>query len=216
MTRIIVFSVLCLAVFATLAQADPWIGQKVYWRDGARLMFGDQEVAWDRVPAPAVVQKVENNWLWIGQAWLRESDALTVDQKLELDSEAIRRQPRSPALWASRGNEYNEKGQFDDAIRDFNQAIELDPRLQRAWLQRGIAWQGKGQYQSALQDYCELANWRVAGWIDTLAASYAEKGDYDAAVKWATKAAALEPATSEFQDHLALFQSHKPLREAAK
>jgi hypothetical protein len=50
--------------------------------------------------------------------------------------------------------------------------------------------------------------------VDTLAAAYAEIGDYDNAIKWETKyleSLSLSPSdASDGQARLALYQSHQP------
>ncbi|HET6883620.1 MAG TPA: tetratricopeptide repeat protein [Pirellulales bacterium] len=64
---------------------------------------------------------------------------------------------------------------------------------------------------------CELTEWKVADFVDTLAAAYAEKGDFDAAVKWQTKAIELGNARPtlkcEAEKRLELYRAHKPCRE---
>ena len=51
--------------------------------------------------------------------------------------------------------------------------------------------------------------------LDTLAAAYAEAGDFPKAVKWAEKAVEFAPKElkGELQSHLDLFKAHKPYRE---
>ncbi len=67
---------------------------------------------------------------------------------------------------------------------------------------------------------CELTNWKIAGYVNTLAAAYAEAGDFDSAVKWQKEAINLltkeEPAgrRAEFEARLKLYQSGKPYRDA--
>ena len=68
---------------------------------------------------------------------------------------------------------------------------------------------------------CELTNWQNANYVDTLAAAYAEAGDFNSAVKWQTKAIDLlkeqdEPAQRvEFESRLQLYQSGEPYHEDA-
>jgi WD40 repeat protein len=67
---------------------------------------------------------------------------------------------------------------------------------------------------------CEVTNWKNADYVNTLAAAYAEVGDFDSAVKWQKEAINLltekEPSNwqAEFEERLKLYQSGKPYREA--
>ena len=67
---------------------------------------------------------------------------------------------------------------------------------------------------------CEQTNWKNADHVNTLAAAYAEVGDFDSAVKWQKEAVNLltekEPSNqhAEFEERLKLYQSGKPYREA--
>ena len=51
------------------------------------------------------------------------------------------------------GNDYAKKGQYDQAISDFNKALEISPRDAKAYSNRGIAYKKKGQYDQAISDY---------------------------------------------------------------
>jgi eukaryotic-like serine/threonine-protein kinase len=67
---------------------------------------------------------------------------------------------------------------------------------------------------------CKLTNWKNAGYINTLAAAYAEAGDFDSAVKWQKEAINLltgkEPAEwrTGFDERLKLYQSGNPYHES--
>jgi predicted Zn-dependent protease len=67
---------------------------------------------------------------------------------------------------------------------------------------------------------CKLSEWKEANWVDTLAAAYAEAGDFDSAVKWQKEAINLltekEAAKwqAEFEERLKLYQSGKPYHES--
>jgi tetratricopeptide (TPR) repeat protein len=67
---------------------------------------------------------------------------------------------------------------------------------------------------------CKLTNWKNADYINTLAAAYAEAGDFGSAIKWQKEAINLltekEPAEwrAEFDERLKLYQLGKPYRES--
>jgi tetratricopeptide (TPR) repeat protein len=65
---------------------------------------------------------------------------------------------------------------------------------------------------------CELTNWKNAGFLDTLAAAYAEAGDFDEAIKWQNEAIKLlsqegEGPPPNMEKRLKLYQSGQPYRE---
>jgi tetratricopeptide (TPR) repeat protein len=65
---------------------------------------------------------------------------------------------------------------------------------------------------------CELTNWENAAFVDTLAAAYAESGDFDSAVKQQRKAIELlseedEGPRADMEERLKLYQSGKPYRQ---
>lgn len=66
---------------------------------------------------------------------------------------------------------------------------------------------------------CELTEWERAADLDTLAAAYAEAGDFDEAVRWQTKALALplgESLKKSAEERLELYRDHQaPPRQVA-
>ena len=62
----------------------------------------------------------------------------------------------------------------------------------------------------------ELTNWKDEQVLSTLAAAYAESGDFAAAVRWQQRALELHAATGVStkadQDRLALYKAGKPYR----
>ncbi len=62
---------------------------------------------------------------------------------------------------------------------------------------------------------CELTGWGDSTYLDTLAAAYAEVGDFDAAVKWQSKAIELlknPQEKSDFESRLKLYREKKAYR----
>ena len=57
--------------------------------------------------------------------------------------------------YVNRGVEYNNKGDYDRAIADYNEAIPLDPKDPHARNDRGESYRHKGDYDRAIVDYTE-------------------------------------------------------------
>ena len=65
---------------------------------------------------------------------------------------------------------------------------------------------------------CELTQWKDYVWFDTLAAAYAEAGDFENAVKWQQKAVDMadERWEEEFRSRLDLYKVGKPYHQEPK
>lgn len=64
---------------------------------------------------------------------------------------------------------------------------------------------------------CELSDWAFPEYVDTLAAAYAEAGDFEEAVRWQKKAVdeGAPHYQQQFAERLALYESGEPYREDA-
>jgi len=102
-------------------------------------------------------------WL-VTPAWAQWTDeaqkcAETTDPNLAFDlcTRAIQSGALSgPALamtFNNRGNAYQTKSQYQQAIQDYNEAIRIDPDSALAYNNRGSAFQHMGNYERAIQDY---------------------------------------------------------------
>jgi tetratricopeptide (TPR) repeat protein len=126
-------------------------------------------------------------------------------------------------------------GQFAEAINDYERAIALDTPLLAEMPQKvssalleslnGLAWiratcpndalrEGRRAVEYATRA-CELTAWSDRGTFDTLAAAYAEAGNFESAVKWQLKAReqASQEETVDFQARLELYRARTPYRE---
>ena len=87
----------------------------------------------------------------------------------------------------------------------------------RAWLFATCADDKFRDGKQAVEDAtmaCELTKWKNGTFFDTLAAAYAERGDFKRAVQWQTKAYAFAPETEkpDYQSRLDLYKSGQPYR----
>jgi tetratricopeptide (TPR) repeat protein len=59
----------------------------------------------------------------------------------------------SAEAYNDRGVAYGRKGQYDQAIADYNKAIEINPRGAMTYKNRGSAYYHKGQIDKGISDF---------------------------------------------------------------
>lgn len=136
--------------------------------------------------------------------------------------EAICLSPASPTPYLRRAEARCSVGDFAGAITDFKQVIKLEPANSYALAQ--LATVLSSSWDARLRDgkearklataACKASSWRDWHSLASLACAYAECGDFEAAVKWATKARELAPDShkSYMEKGLKLYRAHKPCR----
>lgn len=139
-------------------------------------------------------------------------------------NEAIRLKPGA-RVYAARCDMHRELRNYDHAVQDCSQSIRLDPKYSPA--HNRLAWilstAGDAQYRDGKKAIehalmaCELTQWNNVATVDTLAAVYAELGQYAEAIKWQEKALAIggwsENRRIAAQERLNLYRQGKPYRE---
>ncbi|MFO0901030.1 MAG: tetratricopeptide repeat protein [Pirellulales bacterium] len=117
--------------------------------------------------------------------------------------------------------------QVAQAERSFLKAIQLDPNdtvslNELAWLYATCPYPETRNGKRAVEfadRCCRLSNYSDPSLIDTLAAAYAERGDFDLAAEWQEKAMAINKA-EDYQDEagkrLALYREKKPYHEVLR
>lgn len=143
-------------------------------------------------------------------------------------NKSLRLDPNDATSLAMRGFCYNNKEQFDEALKDYYQAIQIDPKNASAW--NNLGWlratcpvtsfrNGKEAVEAATKA-CEFSDWKNWTRVDTLAAAFAEAGDFQQAIKFQEQALNLDETNNDkrkaMKNRLASFQKHQPFRQTPK
>jgi tetratricopeptide (TPR) repeat protein len=132
-------------------------------------------------------------------------------------TEAIRLEPGDLSGYHNRGRVHSLRGDHEAALADNLEALRLSPA--DALTHNNLAWLWATCPKAELRDgaravehgrkACELAGWREAGFLDTLAAAYAACGQFEEAARWQRRALELcrEEERPGYQARLAQFEA---------
>jgi len=175
----------------------------------------------------AIARSPRDPKFYVERAQAYEANGQYKTALADLD-EAITLSPDSAKYRYLRGIAYAYAGDAQAAKQDFARAEAMDPGSAesynaRAWLMATAPdpqmRDGKKAVESATRA-CVMTSWNDPDMLGTLAAAYAETGDFADAIKWQQKAVDLTSPTllvtlNERQARLALYQNHRPWRPAA-
>jgi len=161
------------------------------------------------------------DYLGRGVAWKAKGDQA---KALHNFDEGIAIAPTVPALYIYRGAMLTARGDASGASADFEKVTSLISDSRGAFNRYGwvLATSPIRAYRDgpAATRYatraCELTSWKKAPELDTLAAAYAEDGQFDQAIKWQTSALSLGANIDrdEYEARLAMYQKREPFRSA--
>ena len=143
--------------------------------------------------------------------------------------EAINIDPNNAASYLYRAHLYLVENQPEDALADFEEVLRRAPELSTA--ANDYAWtlatnpndkirDGRKAIKYA-KDACHETDYQHAPTVDTLAAAYAEAGEWDEAVKWEEEAVKLAEKTHPkdvqgMRARVLLYKEKRPFREDPK
>ena len=142
-------------------------------------------------------------------------------------SAVLRLKPTIQLAAFGRGHAALRLGKYTAGLADFEKILtsQSDPGLtadvlnSRAWLFATCRNPSVRSGRQAVVDAkraCDLTHWNNPDFVDTLAAAYAEVGDFDAAVRYQEKAISLSHGPdieSDPRSRLRMYQQHQPFRE---
>jgi tetratricopeptide (TPR) repeat protein len=141
-------------------------------------------------------------------------------------TKVIETDPKNADAYVLRGDTYYKQGRYDKAISDLTQATEVDPGFAeaynvRAWLLATCPDAASRDGAKAVKLAKKALNLsRNATFLDTLAAAYAEAGQFGEAIMIELEAIQTlkkegdeKKFLDEFNQRLTSYESHKPWRE---
>lgn len=212
---------LAMADFTEAIRLDP--NNAVAYNDRGATFNAESEYAKAKEQFDLVLRRFPDNALAFANRGANWADQNEFDKALEDINQAIKLDPKFAGAYVNRGKVLFKKGDYPQAIADYETAVKLAPHSWEGYYGwAGILatspWpqirSGRRAVEMATKA-CELSRWNEWLAVQALAAAYAETGDFEAAVKWQTKAIALsQPAEEkdqkENEQRLALYQAGKP------
>jgi tetratricopeptide (TPR) repeat protein len=153
-----------------------------------------------------------------GDMWCKKRE---YDKAIKDATDAAALDHRYATPYFVRGLAWAGKKEYDKAIADYAEAMRLDPQSselynRRAWLRATCPDARFRDGAKAVKDAtlaCELSNSTDPDCFGTLAAAYAEVGDFEKAIKWQNKKGEFTPPDQGDLDRLALYKEGKPFHE---
>ena len=163
-------------------------------------------------------------------AYVRRGALLATQGKLEQAmsdlNAGIARDPKMAEGYIIRADLFSRRQEYAKEEADLQTAVRLDSHALAQAL-NGLAWlratcpekafrNGKKAIEDALRS-CELLKWENASTVDTLAAAYAENGEFEKAANFQLYALTLsgmdEASRPGAEKRVALYQNRKPYRD---
>ena len=132
---------------------------------------------------------------------------------------AVKLDAKSSEAFRLRGIIHKVAHKYEKSLADYEKAIALDPKSATAYGTEAylLSVCPAPKYRDGAKAVryattaCELTQWQDAQELETLAAAYAETGDFDKAIQFQKKAEELTKRADT--DRLLLYEKHHPLRD---
>jgi tetratricopeptide (TPR) repeat protein len=168
-------------------------------------------------------QQPDNAEIKLQMATIYEADRRP-RQAIELYNEVIAADAENWMALRRRADAYLSTAQQAKAIADYEAAMALHP--DDPGILNNLAWvlstsphdqlrDGRRAVEIATQA-CELTQYEAAHILSTLAASYAEQGEFEEAIKWSTKSVELDDDEPQLAKELESYRAGKAWREEQK
>jgi protein O-mannosyl-transferase len=140
---------------------------------------------------------------------------------------ALRLDPNFSEAYNNLGVALASQSKFKAAASSYAEALRLNSNYAQAYNNLALimatcpeaSCRDGGKAVKLASRACELTKWKSSEFLDTLAAAYAEAGDFDAAVHWQMRAIEFlrnERQQNDYRSRLVLYQAKIPYRKAPR
>jgi tetratricopeptide (TPR) repeat protein len=167
-----------------------------------------------------------STYFYSGFEWQKD---MNIDKAIADFTKAIQLDPKYAYGYVARAEAWRLERKYDKAVQDYSELVRFIPdhiaghrALARLLSTCGdpTILNGKRAVAEATRA-CELTKWQDCACLDTLAAAYAEAGDFPSAVKWQTQAIQHHTVRSQpvlerglgFEGRLERYERRQPVRE---
>ncbi|HVX10232.1 MAG TPA: tetratricopeptide repeat protein [Pirellulales bacterium] len=159
-------------------------------------------------------------WLQLGLLYGAEHQSL---KAIDAFTAAIKTDREREFAYQVRADTYLGRGMQKEAIADYEQSLKLDET--NSGVLNNLAWVLATSTEGSLRDggraialatkACELTHYKQAHILSTLAAAYAETGDFKTAKEWSQKSVDIgdEKLKDQLRKELASYEREEPWRE---
>jgi tetratricopeptide (TPR) repeat protein len=210
---------------ATAQDLSGWVGRQVVekYRE-MQIQYNGQVVDTGDIHRIYRVTQVNGPWLWVvapgAQGWVSSAEVVPVDSAVEYFGQQIRSYPRNPGGYISRALVECDLGLYTQALVDYYLATRVDPS--NVFAANNLAWVMATCPNEEIRNGREALNYALdvnrrtaytsAAQLDTLAAAYAELGNFGEAMRWQARAIAYSPNDQDLRDRLESYRQGKPCR----
>ncbi len=163
MFRFVIVLLLTIAPISAIRAEEEWLGQWVFPRNKETpVLDRNDKVLTKWSETAGKVTWVGKDWIYIRhtqypgpyEGHVRKTDVVKLADAMQYFSEKIQKDKKDIWALSRRGEVWDQKYEFDEAIKDFTEAIRLEPSP-IAYILRGNEWLSKKEYELAIEDFDE-------------------------------------------------------------
>jgi tetratricopeptide (TPR) repeat protein len=207
-SRLVACSILTVLSGVIATQSDDpksWKGEKVIGKKPPKeITFGDtlngKQVDFEfQGIYPITVREDRGDALRIfdghKEGWVKKDDFVLSRDATTYFTDRLRTDPNDGYALFWRGSGWLDRGELDNAIKDFDTAIRINPRDAASFNARGNAWNYKQEYDKAIKDYDVAIRLKpkIAITFTNRGNAWRNKQEYDKAITDYDEAIRLDP-----------------------